>query len=153
MGNAAVQQALGVAPGAGRLVAGALRAPGTPLPSGLRARMETRLGADLSTVRTHTGTDAHASARALSADAYTTGEHIVYARPHTPHTDPGLLTHELTHVLQQRDGPVPGTPTGDGLSVSHPHDTHEHGAAHQPRTPTGPTVSGGAASLAQGMGL
>ncbi|MFE3936057.1 DUF4157 domain-containing protein [Streptomyces goshikiensis] len=66
----------------------------------------------------------------LSADAYTTGEHIVYAQPHTPHSNTGLLTHELTHVLQQRDGPVPGTPTGDGLSVSDPHDSHEQAANH-----------------------
>ncbi|MFJ6054727.1 DUF4157 domain-containing protein [Streptomyces sp. NPDC092307] len=125
-----MQQVLGIAPGAGSLVADVLRTPGVPLPSSLRAAMETRLSADLSTVRIHTGDNAHASAQALNSEAYTTGEHIVYAHHHTPHNDQDLLAHELTHALQQRNGPVPGTPTGDGLTVSHPHDTHEQAAIH-----------------------
>ncbi|MFE3861409.1 DUF4157 domain-containing protein [Streptomyces goshikiensis] len=130
VGNAGIQRALGVAPGAGGLVAEALRGPGLPLPDDLRTSMEQRMGADLSTVRTHTGDRADTSARALSAEAYTSGEHIVYASPHTPRTSPALLAHELAHVLQQRSGPVSGTATGDGLRVSDPADPYEHAAAH-----------------------
>ncbi|MFJ6054616.1 DUF4157 domain-containing protein [Streptomyces sp. NPDC092307] len=135
VGNSAVRQLLGVAPGAAGLVAHAVRGAGLPLPRGLRERMEQRLGADLATVRTHEGTAADTSAQALSADAYTTGEHIVFSSSHAPAADPELLAHELTHVLQQRRGPVPGTRTDDGLSVSDPHDTHERAAAGSASAP------------------
>ena len=31
-----------------------------------------------------------------------------------------MLAHELTHVVQQRSGPVDGTSTGGGIKVSDP---------------------------------
>jgi hypothetical protein len=40
-----------------------------------------------------------------------------------------MLAHELTHVVQQRSGPVEGTPGGDGVSVSSPSDRFEREAA------------------------
>ncbi len=40
-----------------------------------------------------------------------------------------LLAHELTHVVQQRSGPVDGTATGDGVKVSDPSDRFEREAA------------------------
>lgn len=35
------------------------------------------------------------------------------------------MAHELTHVLQQRSGPVAGNETGNGLSISDPSDAFE----------------------------
>ncbi len=40
-----------------------------------------------------------------------------------------MLAHELTHVVQQRSGPVDGTPTGGGVKVSDPSDRFEREAA------------------------
>jgi hypothetical protein len=40
-----------------------------------------------------------------------------------------MLAHELTHVVQQRSGPVDGTATGTGVRVSDPSDRFEREAA------------------------
>lgn len=63
---------------------------------------------DFSQVRVHTGPRAQASARALSAQAYTVGNHIVVGNASSSLDragDSGLLAHELTHVVQQRNLP------------------------------------------------
>jgi len=39
-----------------------------------------------------------------------------------------MLAHELTHVVQQRSGPVDGTPAAGGIKVSHPSDNFEQAA-------------------------
>jgi hypothetical protein len=39
-----------------------------------------------------------------------------------------MLAHELTHVVQQRSGPVDGTATGGGIAVSSPSDRFEREA-------------------------
>ena len=39
-----------------------------------------------------------------------------------------ILAHELTHVVQQRSGPVDGEDTGTGVKVSDPHDRFEQAA-------------------------
>ena len=104
---------------------------GRPLAPQVRADMEARFGADFSDVRIHTGTKAAESAVAVSAQAYTVGSEVVLGRgtfapdgPDGRHT----LAHELTHVLQQRQGPVPGTDTGAGVAVSDPSDSCEQEA-------------------------
>src|SRR5512135_2383400 len=102
-----------------------LRSPGEPLAAPLKEEMEGRLGADFSTVRVHTDSAARASAIEVGAHAYTVGPHIV--------VDPGIadrhtFAHELTHVIQQHNGPVPGTDTGNGLKISNPGDRFEHEA-------------------------
>lgn len=62
-----------------------------------------------------------------------------------------MLAHELTHVVQQRSGPVDGTPTGGGVQVSDPSDRFEREAvanaeramsasAPVAATPSGPGV-------------
>lgn len=104
---------------------------GDPLPTHLRADMETRFGQDFGGVRVHTGDAAHASAASVSAQAYTVGENIVFQRDRY---DPGstkgqhMLAHELTHVVQQRGGPVDGTEAGGGVKVSDPSDRFEREA-------------------------
>ena len=39
-----------------------------------------------------------------------------------------MLAHELTHVVQQRNGPVDGTDAGGGVKVSDPSDRFEREA-------------------------
>jgi hypothetical protein len=82
----------------------ALRDGGQPLPDSVRAFFEPRFGHDFSRVRVHTDAKAAESAQAVSALAYTVGDHVVFGRGrYAPHTSTGLelLTHELTHVIQQ----------------------------------------------------
>ena len=115
---------------------------GQPLSSAVRADMEARLGADFSDVRVHTSPEAAASARSLNAVAYTVGEEIVLsddsAAAHTTEART-RLAHELTHVLQQRMGPVSGTDMGHGFAVSSPDDHFERYAEEAARR----AVSGG----------
>jgi hypothetical protein len=104
---------------------------GKPLDAATRPAMEQALGADLGSVRIHSDGAAAASARAVQAHAYTVGEDVVFgAGQYQPDTPGGqrMLAHELTHVVQQRSGPVDGTPTGQGISVSDPSDRFERAA-------------------------
>ncbi|MFE9925661.1 DUF4157 domain-containing protein [Streptomyces sp. NPDC005774] len=107
-----------------------LRAGGTPMNSGLRKEMEARLGADFSQVRIHDDGAARASAAEVGARAYTSGHHVVIG---DGGGDKHTLAHELTHVIQQRQGPVSGTDTGAGLKVSDPSDTYEQAAEQNAR--------------------
>ncbi len=104
---------------------------GQALDEGLRDEMEARFGDDFSDVRIHNDGEASRSAAAVSARAYTVGSEIVLGKD-VPDlaSDQGkrTLAHELTHVLQQRQGPVDGTPTGNGISVSDPADRFERAA-------------------------
>ncbi|MDJ1643042.1 eCIS core domain-containing protein [Streptomyces pakalii] len=102
-----------------------LRAPGRPLDTPLREEMESRLGSDFSDVRLHTDSAARASAAEVGARAYTSGSHVVIG---DGGGDKHTLAHELTHVIQQRQGPVAGTDNGSGLSVSDPGDRFEREA-------------------------
>lgn len=107
-------------------------AGGSSLDPGVRTDMEQRLGADFGDVQVHTGSDAHASAQSVGAHAYTVGNHVVFQRDaYDPSSTAGRTTiaHELTHVMQQRSGPVDGTPAGGGISVSDPSDRFETAAA------------------------
>lgn len=129
-GNAAVVQMLQRAEGhteesGADAVHDVLRSGGQPLGDALRTDMEARLGADFSDVRLHTGAAAKASAAGLGARAYTSGNHIVIG---DGGADPHTLAHELTHVIQQRQGPVAGTDDGSGLKVSDPSDRFERAA-------------------------
>ncbi|WP_083822285.1 DUF4157 domain-containing protein [Saccharopolyspora spinosa] len=100
-----------------------LRSAGRPLDDSTRTDMEFRLGADFSQVRIHDDTAARTSASELGARAYTSGHHVVIGDG-----DKHTLAHELTHVIQQRQGPVSGTDNGSGLSVSDPSDRFEREA-------------------------
>lgn len=102
-----------------------LKAPGRPLDDATRTDMESRLGADFSDVRIHDDAAARASAGEVGAHAYTSGSHVVIG---DGGTDKHTLAHELTHVIQQRQGPVAGTDNGSGLKVSDPGDRFEREA-------------------------
>lgn len=92
---------------------------GLPLPSDVRAKMETAFSADFSDVRVHIGHEASS----LGAIAYTWGTNIHFAPgQYNPHTLQGqkLLGHELWHVLQQKSGRVKN-PFGGGVAVVQDH--------------------------------
>jgi hypothetical protein len=77
---------------------------GRPLDPAVRHEMGHRFGHDFFDVRVHDDAQAQASARDVSAQAYTSGSHIVFATgKYSPGTREGqrLLAHELTHVVQQ----------------------------------------------------
>ncbi|MEO7131104.1 MAG: DUF4157 domain-containing protein [Dermatophilaceae bacterium] len=119
---------------------------GSPLAEPVREDMESRLGADFSDVRVHTGDEAHRSARAVNAHAFTVGSNIVFQRGNYDTASPSgkrMLAHELTHVIQQRSGPVDGTSTGDGVKVSDPSDRFERAASdNAERVMSRPTTVG-----------
>ncbi|WUL62313.1 DUF4157 domain-containing protein [Streptomyces sp. NBC_00344] len=102
-----------------------LSGSGRPLATDIRTEMETRLGADFSDVRVHDDSAAGASAAEIGARAYTSGSHVVIG---DGGGDKHTLAHELTHVIQQRQGPVTGTDNGSGLRVSDPSDRFEREA-------------------------
>ncbi|MEU6369526.1 DUF4157 domain-containing protein [Streptomyces sp. NPDC046931] len=128
-----------------------LSTSGSPLDQATRTDMEARLGADFSDVRIHQGGAARASAAEVGARAYTSGNHVVIGEGGS---DKHTLAHELTHVIQQRQGPVAGTDNGRGLSVSSPSDRFEREAeanatrvmrssASLPKQTAAPAESGG----------
>ena len=94
---------------------------GQPLDSQARTRMESHLGHDFSRVRVHTDARAAESARAVNASAYTVGQQVVFASgKYQPQTNEGqrLLAHELTHVVQQSVGNLPGAQSAGDASES-----------------------------------
>lgn len=128
---------------------------GRPLEPPVREDMEARLGHDFGDVRVHDDAAAHESAQAVNAHAYTVGSSIVFQRDkYDPSSDDGrtMLAHELTHVVQQRNGPVDGTPAGGGVNVSDPGDRFEREAAataeHAMTSPVGAPAAPAAAGVA-----
>lgn len=104
---------------------------GTPLPVEFRADMEGRFGQDFGDVRIHNDGAANESAKSVNAQAYTAGSNIVFQRDrYDPASDAGkhMIAHELTHVVQQRSGPVDGTDAGGGVRISDPSDRFEREA-------------------------
>ncbi|WP_443032424.1 eCIS core domain-containing protein [Streptomyces sp. DH18] len=104
---------------------------GSPLDTDTRTDMERRMGADFSDVRVHHDSAAHESAKGVGAHAYTVGNNVVFQRDaYDPGSPQGrtTLAHELTHVIQQRNGPVEGTEAPGGIRVSDPSDRFEREA-------------------------
>jgi len=85
---------------------------GRALPDALQTFYASRLGRDFGGVRIHTGAEADHLNRSLNAQAFTRGARIYFAAgKFAPDTRSGmhLLTHELTHVVQQgQAGPATG---------------------------------------------
>ena len=107
------------------------RGGGAPMDRALRGQMESRLGHDFGDVRVHTDGAASDSAKAVGAHAYTVGNEIVFGSGrYDPASSAGQKTiaHELTHVVQQKAGPVDGTPAPGGIRVSDPADRFEQEA-------------------------
>jgi hypothetical protein len=95
------------ATGAPAIVYDALRSPSQPLDTAARRFMEGRFGHDFRHVRIHANAEAAQAARSVDAQAYTVGSQVVFgAGEYQPNSPRGrqLIAHELTHVLQQRNG-------------------------------------------------
>jgi outer membrane protein OmpA-like peptidoglycan-associated protein len=103
-----------------------LAEPGRPLDAETLPAMNARFDHDFSEVRVHTDSRAAESAEAVSARAYTVGEHIVFD---ANGNRPEVLAHELGHVVQQRG--VHGIPTS-GLPIGDAHDPAETAGATGP---------------------
>ena len=106
--TAAVQRIHRKADGDAKQEAEVPQGGGSALDSKTRARMEPKLGADLSQVRVHTGNQSAAAAKGYGARAFTVGSDVHFnAGEFKPGTKEGdkLLAHELTHVVQgQKSG-------------------------------------------------
>jgi hypothetical protein len=79
-----------------------------PLPNSVIRFFEPWFG-DTSHVRIHTGEPSANAARSINALAFTLGQNVVFgAGQYAPNTERGLklLAHELTHVMQQKEGTV-----------------------------------------------
>ncbi|WP_437509761.1 eCIS core domain-containing protein [Sorangium sp. So ce1099] len=90
------------------------RAP-KEMPPIVRRKMETFFGSDFSDVRVHVGPEASS----IGALAFTVGSDIYFAPgQYEPESRRGqeLLGHELTHVVQQREGRV-ANPFAKGVAV------------------------------------
>ena len=107
------------------------RGGGRPLDPEVRGVMESHMGHDFGDVRIHTDGRASESARSINAQAYTVGTDIVFqGGRYEPGTPAGqrMIAHELTHVVQQKAGPVDGTPSAGGIQLSDPSDRFEQAA-------------------------
>jgi len=114
-----------VGPDAASLVSAATSSTGSALPSAIQRKFESSLGADLSSVRVHTGDASAAASSAISARAYTLGQDIHFAAgQYDPSTPAGehLLAHEVAHTVQQAGGAVGAQCK---LEVSEPGDALE----------------------------
>lgn len=102
--------------------------PGEPLTPALRRQMEGYFSTDFSEVRVHVGGEA----AAIGAIAFTVGTDLYFAPgQYQPHTQSGreLIGHELTHVVQQREGRV-GNPFGAGVAVVHDEELEAEADRH-----------------------
>ncbi|WP_166298051.1 eCIS core domain-containing protein [Bradyrhizobium sp. 2S1] len=88
-----------------------LRSSGQPLDAATRAFTEPRVGHDFSGVRVHSGPLAAASAKSISAHAYTVGRDVVVGHNTDLNSrrDRELLGHELAHVVQQGGQAAPAS--------------------------------------------
>ncbi|MEO6777811.1 MAG: DUF4157 domain-containing protein [Kofleriaceae bacterium] len=139
----------GVAEGADHAIATASGSSGMALPSPIMRKFEASLGADLSSVRVHTGAESQSAASAVGAKAYTMGQDIHFGAGHyDPTSGAGehLLAHEVAHTVQQRGG----TPTRQNkLEVSTPFDPAEHEADRAADS----MITGRSASVSFGSGV
>jgi hypothetical protein len=109
----------------------AARGGGQPAQPAVATSVGAALGDSLADVRVHADAGAAALARSVSARAFTVGSDIFFGPgEYRPTTRGGreLLTHELVHVVQQRDAPRSGP-----LMVSKPGDALEREAENVAR--------------------
>ncbi len=132
-----------------RTLTESLPSAGAAAPAPVRQKIEAATGADLSGVRVHDDEDAHESAAAVSARAYTVGQDIFMGAGQRADGTPAgdhLMAHELVHAAQQRG--TEGTLRRMSLAATSPGDDTEReaervaGAALAGR-PAGPVTQRG----------
>jgi hypothetical protein len=93
------------------------RGGGAALPETTQAELGQAFGTDLSSVRVHTGDEAHRLNQAVGAQAFTTGNDIFFSNgSYDPGSGAGraLLAHEVTHTVQPHAASgTPGTVSRD----------------------------------------
>lgn len=111
----------------------ALNSPGVPLEPAVREPLEQKFGHDFSNIRVHDHPRASDSAESISANAYTIGNHVVFARnrfqPQTP-SGRRLLAHELTHSIQQSAGASVRSAAVDEAEAEHVAQSVTQGNTH-----------------------
>lgn len=131
------------------------RGGGQSLDSGLQEAMGAQMGYDFSGVRVHTGPESDELNQQLSARAFTTGQDIFFRQgEYNPGSSDGreLVAHELSHVVQQGTGRVPGS--GSGMTVRPAGDAFEQEADSLARqAASGGTTSASAAEASGGEGV
>jgi hypothetical protein len=106
------------------------RGHGRPISEEAHQPMSQATGHDLSNVTVHTDQEADQLNRQLDSRAFTTGNDIFFRDgEYKPGSGDGqeLISHELTHVVQQREGRVDYA-QGNGMQVNAPDDIHEQEA-------------------------
>jgi hypothetical protein len=115
--------------GANERLTRAARSAGERVDPLVQRRVEQATGADLSSVRVHTGGASAEAAASVEARAYTVGRDVHFAAgQYQPHTREGqrLLAHELVHTVQQ--GQASADVAQHKLEVSQPGDDAEREA-------------------------
>ncbi len=77
---------------------------GNPMSKAIKLEMENAFGADFSTIRIHTDSNAVSMCQEMKAQAFTNGNDIYFNKgKYNPNSAAGkqLLAHELTHTIQQ----------------------------------------------------
>lgn len=114
--------------------------PGRPLEDAHRREHEQRVGHDLRSVRIHDDRAAAQAAESVDAQAFTVGQHIVFAagayRPGTP-AGRRLLLHELTHAAGYEPSSPAAAPSLGMLRIGEPNTADER-IADRAAGPTGP---------------
>jgi hypothetical protein len=152
VGNAAVQRLLIQRSGDGAFdlddeTAGRInreRSAGQELDEAAQQQMSQATGHDFSDVKVHTSPEANTLNEQLGAKAFTTGKDIYFREgAYQPATSSGreLLSHELTHVIQQSTGAV-NAPVGR-MAVNAPGDAYEQQAEAVSKAVTSASAAGG----------
>jgi hypothetical protein len=97
------------------------RSGGQPLEAGLQRKLGQAMGADFSEVRVHADAQADQLNRSIQAKAFTTGQNVFFRQgAYNPGSRGGqaLIAHELTHVVQQKQGRVKPTVQINGAEVN-----------------------------------
>jgi|GEM_PF-3305729 len=95
-----------------QLAEGGFRGAGGEIPH--KEQMERSFGRRFDHVRAHVGGDAADANTQLGAHAYAMGDRIAFKRANPA---PSLVAHELTHVIQQTEGPARSASGGAGNGV------------------------------------
>lgn len=128
-GNSAVAASLGRS--RGDLIRSVLAEPGRPVGQEVVDLVRDTTGGDASEIVVHDGPQAGEAASSVDAEMFASGNHIVAPKGLDVSSRQGVFgtVHEVHHILeQQAKGPVAGTDSGDGLSISDPDDRFEQEA-------------------------
>ena len=117
------------------------------LPPQVQMKMERAFGSDgvsgvdFSDVTIHENST---TAKELNAQAYTQGDEIHFAPGYSPMTTSGqeVLSHELSHVIQQRQGKVKATHQEQGYSISEQTELEDEADSHARIAMSGGRITG-----------